>query len=38
MIKIKITELPFFVGLYGCGTWSLILRQGHRLRVVKKDY
>jgi hypothetical protein len=24
------------VGLYGCETWSLILREGHRLRLLLK--
>jgi hypothetical protein len=23
------------VGLYGCGTWSLTLREKHRLRVLR---
>jgi len=33
-IKIKITIiLP--VVLYGCGTWSLTLREEHRLRVFE---
>ena len=36
-LKIKIYRtiiLP--VVLYGCGTWSLTLREEHRLRVFKK--
>jgi len=36
-LKIKIYRyiiLPFV--LYGCGTWSLTLREEHRLRVFEK--
>jgi len=35
-IKIKIYKAIIFpVVLYGCETWSLILREGHRLRVFE---
>jgi hypothetical protein len=32
-LKLKHTELP--VILYGCETWSLTLREQHRLRVFE---
>jgi hypothetical protein len=35
-IMIKIYRIMIFpVVLYGCQTWSLTLREGHRLRVFK---
>ena len=36
MLKIKIyTTIILPVVLYGCGTWSLTLREEHRLRVFE---
>jgi hypothetical protein len=36
-IKIRIYKtIIFTVVLYGCETWSLILREEHRLRVFEK--
>jgi hypothetical protein len=35
-LKIKIYKIVIFpVVLYGCETWSLTLREGHRLRVFE---
>ena len=35
-IKIKIHRtINFLVDLYGCETWSLTLREAHRLRVFE---
>jgi hypothetical protein len=35
-IKVKIYRTVILpVVLYGCETWSLILREGHRLRVFE---
>jgi hypothetical protein len=35
-VKIKIYRtITLLVVLYGCETWSLTLREGHRLRVFK---
>jgi hypothetical protein len=35
-LKIRIYKIIIFpVVLYGCGTWSLTLREKHRLRVFE---
>jgi hypothetical protein len=35
-VKVKIYKTIFLpVVLYGCGTWSLIIREEHRLRVLE---
>ena len=37
-LKIKIYRIKIFpVVLYGCETWSLTLREEHRLRVFEKN-
>jgi hypothetical protein len=37
-IKIKMHKsINFLVVLYGCETWSLTLRERHRLRVFEKS-
>jgi hypothetical protein len=34
--KLESTKLYFFLAvLYGCETWSLILREEHRLKICK---
>ena len=37
-IKIKIYRTIILPILYGCETWSLILREEHRLRVFKNRF
>jgi hypothetical protein len=34
-IRLKYTKLILLVVLYGCKTWSLTLREEHRLRVFE---
>jgi hypothetical protein len=34
-LKIKIYNIQYTVVLYGCETWSLTLREEHRLRVFE---
>jgi hypothetical protein len=34
-VKIRIYKIIFPVVLYGCETWSLTLREEHRLRVFE---
>jgi hypothetical protein len=34
-VKVKIYKTIFLPVLYGCGTWSLTLREEHRLRVLE---
>jgi hypothetical protein len=37
-LKIKMYKTVILpVSLYGCGTWSLALREGHRLSVFEKS-
>ena len=36
-MKIKINRTIIFLVFYGCETWSLTLRKGHRLRVFENS-
>jgi hypothetical protein len=36
IVKIKIYKTVILLILYGCETWSLVLREEHRLRMFEK--